>query len=79
MACLFPQAWGWRSDKSGKQEQVEDDELLPQGATIAPLTSLLSFSLNPDCVTCAPPSSSTDAFSDDLLYAPCCACSIAQL
>ena len=71
MACLFPQAWGWRSEKSSKQEQVEDDELLPQGATIAPLPSLLSFSLNPDCVTCAPPSPSTDAFSDDLLYVTC--------
>ena len=37
MACLFPQAWGWRSEKSSKQEIIEDDELLLQGGAIAPL------------------------------------------
>jgi hypothetical protein len=71
MACLFPQAWGWRSEKSSKQELVEDDELLPQGATIAPLPSLLSFSLSLDKAANHPPSPSTDVFSDDLLYVPC--------
>lgn len=70
MACLFPQAWGWRSEKSGRQDTVEDDELLPQGGPIAPLPSLLSFSLNLDSVANRPSSSSTDVFSDDLLYVP---------
>jgi hypothetical protein len=68
MACLFPQAWGWRSEKSSRQDTVEDDELLPQGGTIAPLPSLLSFSLNLDSVANRPSSSSADVFSDDLLY-----------
>jgi hypothetical protein len=27
MACLFMQAWGWRCEKSSKQDAVEDDEL----------------------------------------------------
>ena len=68
MACLFPQAWGWRSEKSSKQEIIEDDELLLQGGAIAPLHSLLSFSLNLDSVASHTQSSSADAFSDDLLY-----------
>jgi hypothetical protein len=67
MACLFPQAWGWRSEKSSKQELVEDDDLLPQGATIAPLPSLLSFSLSLDSVASPPQPQSADVFSDDLL------------
>jgi hypothetical protein len=71
MACLFPQAWGWRSEKSSKQELVEDDDLLPQGATIAPLPSLLSFSLSLDSVASPSQSPSSDVFSDDLLCAAC--------
>ena len=67
MACLCPQAWGWRSEKSSKQELVEDDELLPQGIVVAPLPSLLSFSLSIDSTASTPQQPSTDVFSDDLL------------
>jgi hypothetical protein len=79
MACLFPQAWGWRSDKSSKQELVEDDELLLQGATIASLPSLLSFSLNLDSITHPSPSKSNEIFSNDVLYATCLDVHHAQL
>ena len=68
MACLFPQAWGWRSEKSSKQDMAEDDELLLQGGAIAPLPSLLSFSLKLDSATFHSQSPSADSFSDDLLY-----------
>ena len=68
MACLFPQAWGWRSEKSSKQEIIEDDELLLQCGAIAPLPSLFSFSLNLDSVASHTQSSSAVVFSDDLLY-----------
>ena len=54
----------------------------PQGGTIAPLPSLLSrllFSQLLDCVANRPSSSSTDIFSDDLLYVACAAIYVRRL